>query len=286
MGNFIIRRQLTIPKDDVAIVLYLFDEKNMGRAKVLSGQHILALQKKNKTDTEIRIVTSTSKLELKVCYKALKTYIEDAEDTERLTEINISDGQTLTVATEPLGEQNALMRYSRLNDEDPYTAQFKAHGSKGVFGRLAIIFGACGIIGLVYYYLSISLLGYIFLGFMVIPFIGLCIYDIMFSLFNDPCVTADKNGNSIRIKSGFMKFGPKKLNHSVITFNQIAGLQLCADKEDSFMNIFELNLILREPRGERVNVVINDNEEHIRQDAMKFADFLSKPLFDHIKPLD
>ena len=66
--------------------------------------------------------------------------------------------------------------------------------------------------------------------------------------------------------------------------NDVAALQICSyagigsDKKP--FKIMELNVVLAEPPGERINLMSHGSEVRLRQDGAALADFLGVPLLD------
>jgi hypothetical protein len=69
-----------------------------------------------------------------------------------------------------------------------------------------------------------------------------------------------------------------------IPFADIAAVQVCdapnRGTEDSRM-LHEINLVLRTPPGERVNLVCSPEGDSVKSDACQLAEFLGVPLWDH-----
>ena len=77
-----------------------------------------------------------------------------------------------------------------------------------------------------------------------------------------------------------------ELGEGLFVLDQVAAIQICSkyiDGEDAY-TAFELNVILADPPGRRINITSHAKDADLRRDAQKFADFLQKPLLDHAKP--
>ena len=72
-----------------------------------------------------------------------------------------------------------------------------------------------------------------------------------------------------------------------IPIEEVAALQTClyysAGGESSW-TFREVNLVLRRPPGERVNMLNDPDKEAAAADARRFAEFLGVPLLDHTTP--
>jgi len=71
-----------------------------------------------------------------------------------------------------------------------------------------------------------------------------------------------------------------------ISLEQIAALQVCCfhtlptSGAEAF-TAYQLNLVFRDPPGERLHLMSHNDEASLRTDARRLAEFLGKPLLDH-----
>ena len=84
---------------------------------------------------------------------------------------------------------------------------------------------------------------------------------------------------------------PRRKNPiKIVEGSEVVGIQLCecynyADHTSSGDQSFpaaQMNLLLSSPPGSRVHVATDRNDRRIRRDAQRLADFLDKPIFDHL----
>jgi len=66
----------------------------------------------------------------------------------------------------------------------------------------------------------------------------------------------------------------------------IAALQICQERigsDDSARTLYELNVVLRQPPGDRRRLVAHGDSDAIRSEASQLADLLKVPLLDHLE---
>jgi hypothetical protein len=67
-----------------------------------------------------------------------------------------------------------------------------------------------------------------------------------------------------------------------IPLDKIAGLQICSERDDSMDLVpYELNLVLREPAGERITLLLLRRKHRVMDRALQLSEFLGKPVWDH-----
>ncbi|MFH0881250.1 MAG: hypothetical protein V2A34_16175, partial [Lentisphaerota bacterium] len=71
-----------------------------------------------------------------------------------------------------------------------------------------------------------------------------------------------------------------------LRFDEVAAVQICSryvsgDSDSPSYNAYEINLVLFEPEGARLNLTCHSNENRIRTDAAALAQHLAVPLLDH-----
>lgn len=102
-------------------------------------------------------------------------------------------------------------------------------------------------------------------------------------------VTADSTRRIVEIESGFDSLlrwsGAGKRS---LFFDDIAAVQICTI-DDKYGTegprwSWEINLVLNNPSGRRINLLAHSNSCRIRDEAAQFAAFLGKPLLDHTDP--
>lgn len=73
----------------------------------------------------------------------------------------------------------------------------------------------------------------------------------------------------------------------IVWLQDIGALQMCSyyvtvDSDSSSYRTYELNVVLTDPPGERVNVTSHASYRSLHEDAESLAAFFSVPLLDHI----
>lgn len=69
-----------------------------------------------------------------------------------------------------------------------------------------------------------------------------------------------------------------------ISMNDVAALQICTElrsSNDTPYKLFELNLVLSQPPGDRINLFAYRDVSELRRQARTLADLMSLPLLDH-----
>ena len=96
-----------------------------------------------------------------------------------------------------------------------------------------------------------------------------------------PRLIADRSRKRLRIVERIKLRRKKKREFAL---DEILALQLCSrqvsDKNGTYM-MFELNLVLAQPRGERLYIYSQKSWDRIKPPCARFAEFIGKPLLDH-----
>ena len=91
-------------------------------------------------------------------------------------------------------------------------------------------------------------------------------------------------GRKLRVGSRRIEPLPLTAVASVqITSGHVTEDKLGDSSPDSDYTAYEINLVLRDPPGERLTLTAHNDEPHIRADAQRLAEFLDVPLLDHSK---
>jgi hypothetical protein len=115
------------------------------------------------------------------------------------------------------------------------------------------------------------------------PFMYLALHSIYIHL-KQPHVIANQVTKMLSIKLPVVKHEENIARADQFSFDNIAAFQLCGKSPGQEKDDYaEFNVILREPPGKRLNITSNTRESILRPQAEKFAEFVGKPLIDHIK---
>jgi len=103
-------------------------------------------------------------------------------------------------------------------------------------------------------------------------------------------VVADSTRRRVEIESGFTSvLRWSGAGRQALGFDDIAAVQICTvdDKygAEGPRWSWEINLVLNNPSGKRINLLAHSNSGRIRDEATRFAGFLGKPLLDHTDPV-
>ena len=86
---------------------------------------------------------------------------------------------------------------------------------------------------------------------------------------------------ALRRGAGQARFGGR----SGIQLDDVAAFQICSrfvDDSEGAYTSYELNVILRQPPGERITLLSHARQDSVRADAHQLAEFLDRPLVDHM----
>ena len=100
--------------------------------------------------------------------------------------------------------------------------------------------------------------------------------------FGTQWVLADHRRHTVTVKTGWPPLLVGRLTN--LAFDHIAAVQIASryvKGEDGGGFLYEANLVLAEPPGERIHMLIHPSEGQVRSDAAEFAHFLAVPLLDH-----
>jgi len=284
--------ELRISADDLTVVFDVATENDAWPEKWL-GKGMILLQHKNFPDQPIVVTVSHGKELWTLCNALSQKRLLTIED-KTSEPLELPYGRAINVCREALAAGHSNFKDSRLRVTQIDIAHVLPTGlSRWFFAPLAII-GLFSIGVIVHascyinentdwgnYYYEIVAVIVISVFFVIGGIIGLvaCLYN--------RGVTFDRKNKTVVIRRWLWTYFKKRAEYS---FREIAALQLCTyypnsdDDENSCYKATELNLVLTDPPGERIGLMCHSQEDDIRKDARKLADFLGKPLLDHTCP--
>jgi hypothetical protein len=127
--------------------------------------------------------------------------------------------------------------------------------------------------------------GFLIWGFIALP-VAL-VFGVLGMLgllgrIQEECIRADRPRGELQIRARRTWRGSEQ---SSVSLASIVALQLCSryvtHSETPHYPIYELNLVLDSPLGERINLLNRADEARVRYDAQRLAEFLEVPFLDH-----
>ena len=184
------------------------------------------------------------------------------------------DGLGFEVNKDALNTSKASFRNFKLVLADDNTANFCATVGARIFGLLFIVVGS-----------SISALiiaketSYQELTFPI----GICSLFILIGLLMliyRRRIEIIKEIDSILFEKSWAGLFKKS---KIVFIADVAAVQLCSkivNSENPF-RAYQLNLVLNNPKGDRINIFCHGNKKAAYDDAQKLANFINRPLVDH-----
>ncbi len=291
-GSIFRMRNLKVRNDRVRARMYLDDEKERWlHGGIERGMVVLSLQKID-GGTEVKLSAEPYAATLPKAFKKLSDFLRTESVDETLTEAPAVDCQEFTISKSPICEVRSYSPELSLTISDNL-AVFKTTPHKRILFPLFLIVGLAAMIvptlcggelnrfmmdadmfrnKLVSLVLAVGVGGTI----AVVGFLG------TFFGFGTHRITADKNRRRIDIESGI---GNVTKGRYTRHFEQVAAVQICTQTvpggEGPPYVVWEINLVMNHPPGERIGLVAHADKIQIRSEAHRFAEFIGKPLLDH-----
>ena len=271
-GSFVSPKQVVLRAPDLEVEL---GERPSGRSGPMWR---LSLTHKDKPGRVV-VAESLNRSDLVAAHEALKSFL-GGPDAQLLSAepLQLPGGKIIDVSKAPMASSSATFRTMALKFPSPDVAVFQPT----IICRLFFAFFAAGGVAALVIFIgldsdrsvgSILLAGLVGSAFAIVGFAGLggklgarrIVFDRARGVLLGPKRRADT-------------FGAEGL-----PLDDVAAVQICS-KPDSGTGpevYLELNLVLREPAGERLNLTCHGDRKNLRADAKKLAEFLDRPLLDH-----
>ncbi len=279
-GLYPFSKHVRLPTRDIQVQLSV---NTANTAAARPGQTCIELCLPDPDQPKIRLRVSQKRASLLPTYEKLGELLSGHAVDKTLVRIQPDYGPDIEVSKTPMSPaSSANFRNTRLVVRKANTALIAPTlGSRALF----LFFFVMGTIGLI---LSIKSLfdmdiPGIFLGFIVgSVFFLIGLFGLLGKLGTKPMIFDRQQGRMIQKGQK-----PDIFSGTVgVPLDDIAALQICSHFEsgqeagDSYVS-YQLNVILREPPGQRINLMDHGVEYDLRADAKRLAEFLNKPLLDH-----
>jgi len=278
------QKAVSIPRDQALVELRLCSKEQAARSIVPAGSPVLVLRKYGQDEQDVWIASSKYEEELTPALRAIRDFLGSTPSDETGRNIALPDGTTLTTSSLPLNYIHNEFADLRLFFPATNIALYK----RPLGGRLLSFF---------MFLLCVGGSGLLFAWGLRAGFaVGLLLWSLAMLILicggnsflvgsGTQSVTADRIQRRISFRSGVFGGYGKAFSKTSYGFDQIACLQLCKKGsqkgKNSVLDSYELNLVLKDPSGERIHITNQTTERPLREDAHKFSEFLGTPLVDH-----
>lgn len=274
-GSFVSPKEVTLPAADLDVEL---TERPRGQAAPMWR---LSLTHKREPGRVV-VAESLNRTDLAAAHAALKSFL-GGPDVQPLSAepLQLPGGGVIQVSKAPTASSSASFRTMALKFPSPDVAVFQPT----IGCRLFFAFFAAGGVAALVIFIGLdsdrSVGSVLFAGFIGSAFAIVGLAGLSGRLGAKRIVFDRARG---------VLLGPKRRAATFATegvpLADVAAVQVCSklDSANGREVYFELNLVLREPAGERLNLACHADEKNLRADAGKLAEFLDRPLLDHTEP--
>jgi len=286
LGNIFSNKQLILSNEEILTVVYACNEKQAANSSVSKGDYVLAIRRLQNDNSEIRVASSENKSNLMHAFESLNNFLINKSTIETIdTEVTLYNGSVVKTSIEPLrgGDKNFHELKMCFPSDNTLVLKRPLH-SRLSWWITAIIFTVgtfilftMGIIDTMAKYLL-----FLSMAIAATAFVG---PPLLFSL-GRRSIIINLTQRLISFKMGIFGVYRNKDINPFYSLDQIGAIQICTDyemKRHKNFNYYELNLILDEPPGYRINVNTYYVESDIHKDAKTISEFIKKPLIDHTK---
>ena len=222
------------------------------------------------------IAQSLNSSELRAAYDALRGFLGGPEIDASVELLQMPDAQVFTVSKAPIATSSASFRTMALKFPSPELAVLGPTAGSHLFH--AAVVGA-GLVVLFCLLAAVRTLP----GILIAGTIGSALTVLglagLAGKLGGKRITIDRQQGLLCVAGR----GGINVGAVGVPLADIAALQICSklvDNDPSYVS-FELNIVLREPAGERLNLISHADEQALRADAKRLAVFVDRPLLDH-----
>jgi hypothetical protein len=276
LGTWPLLRAIELRRDRLQVDLSLGRGKS-SFSNLTEGRTVLSLSCEGRPG-KVHVAAVAQRAEVQEACDLLSTFLESpVEDATHVT-MALPDGTALEVAASPLVGRSSVAEQLTLRFPSPDVAAFGSEAEKSFLSFLLPTIASFIAFGLVMAVLAGGGFAMLALpvGGIALPVLGL----LAVLRLSRRSIVADRGTGRISLRGRALSGQTAR----DIPFADIAAVQVCdapnRGTEDSRM-LHEINLVLRTPPGERVNLVCSPEGDSVKSDACQLAEFLGVPLWDH-----
>jgi hypothetical protein len=259
-------RTLELPRDRLRVVLSVGDDDG-AMSNLKPGYTLLSLSHSERPGL-VHLACVEDRSLLDGVLKRLDAFLGAPAEDRTYAAIVAEDGSTFEVDTAPFGRHAVSPRRMRLRFSSSQLAAFQSDWGGPILGFLLVSIGMAVLVALK-------------LGIKLRVLMPLLAGLVVLALAAGAVIRASRRTIVADLAASRISLGRRGKEVSI---KDVAAVQVCSfwrDYGDSKWTVCEVNLVLRRPRGERVNLLSDPDMEAARADAQRFANFLGVPLLDH-----
>jgi len=291
-GSLFSTKVLAVPREELECRMR-FKRGYIKGEKYETSSTVLGLRKLNEPESKLLVLASSDRRHLLPAFEAISEFLKGQATDETLVDIRLPTGNTITISKAPVGR-------CKVAGSDELHMSSISHG-KVIFRRrlnemilppviLVLIITICSLPILLKDVIvedsgEVGSFGLILIcGTCAVFFGAIGIYFFIRNGRNWSLIS-DRAKDCIAIKPAADFFGREK---TLCKISEVIAIQLCSEittgsrGEDATIEDYrELNLVLMNPLGERINIIRSTKFREVPNYARRFADFLGVPLLDH-----
>jgi hypothetical protein len=287
LGDIFSNKQLILSNKEILTVVYVCNEKQAANSNVSKGDYVLAIRRLQNDNSEIRVASSENRSNLMPAFESLNNFLVNKSTAETIDkEVTLYNGSVVKTSIEPLrgGDNKNFHELKMCFPSDNTLVLKRPLRSKLSWWITAILFtvGAFILFAMGIIDTTAEHLLFLSMAIAAIAFVG---PPLLFSL-GRRSIIINLAQQLISFKTGVLGINRNKYVNPFYSLDQIGAIQICTDyamKRHKNFDYYELNLILVEPPGYRINVNTYYVESDIHKDAKAISEFIQKPLIDHTK---
>ncbi len=287
-GSIFFSRRFYLPLDKIKPELVLSRHKEL--FKIVHRRSSCALLLKHADHKEIvRVAVAGHKEDLLPALGKLSTFVLDynavgnpAGIDKTMARVRLENGKTIRTNIGPLCKNSSSFKRLRPDFSQDKLTVF----TRGLFEKL--FWTAISVIGL----------GLLFITLPICMFYSLYAHEIallvIFSLllitigglglipgFDIQKIVFNKNKKTVALHYGVIDLKIWRARTMELAFDNVAAVQISAAHFDEWFTVYELNLVLVNSFGKRINITGYSKLDKIRRDGRLLANFLNKPFLDN-----
>jgi hypothetical protein len=291
-GSLFKTKVLTVSREELECRLRLKKGYIKGGKHETSATH-LGLTKLNEPENKLLVLASSDRRDLLPTFETISEFLKGHAIDEPLVDVRLPTGNIINISQAPVGRcKVAGSDELRLSSISHGKAIFQRRLNEMIFPTviLVLIITLCSLPILLKDVVVEDLgeenaFGLILVGVTCAAFFGAIGLYFFIRNGRNWSLIADQTKDCIAIKPATNFFGKEK---ALCKLSEIAAIQLCSEiapgvrEDDSTIEDYrELNLVLMNPPGGRINIIRSAKFREIPDYARQFAEFLGVPLLDH-----